>query len=94
MSNVTDAVVVDGGFGRQHIFAVENRDDFFRKVQGMALAMIGIELRVAVDTPLSRMDTELGRLGVFGDDESITSLAEFKYGDQRGWLTVTDVALL
>lgn len=71
---------VDGGFGRQHVFAVENRDDFLRKVQAASTTMVGVDLRVNVDPPTTRADVTLdtSRLGKFSDDDAITSLAEFK----------------
>lgn len=51
----------------------------------MSSSMIGIDLRVNADAPTTRAEVVLdtSRLGQFSDDDSITSLAEFKYATIR-----------
>ncbi|KJE90900.1 DnaJ domain-containing protein RME-8 [Capsaspora owczarzaki ATCC 30864] len=65
------------GFSRLHVFAVEKRDDLFKSLSEHANTYIGLVLRASKDKTITMNDFTLKRLGRFGDDESITSMAEF-----------------
>lgn len=60
----------------QHLFASEHRDEIIKSAIEHAGNFIGITLRLRKD-PLTFEDFVTDRLGKYGSDESITSLAEF-----------------
>ncbi|XP_053466998.1 dnaJ homolog subfamily C member 13 isoform X2 [Ictalurus furcatus] len=68
--------ILYGGFSRLHLFASEHRDEIIRSAIEHAGNFIGIMLRLRKE-PLSFEDFVSERLGKYGSDESITSLAEF-----------------
>jgi DnaJ family protein C protein 13 len=68
--------VVTGGFGRMHIFAMEGRDDFVRKLSGASLSNIGENISIKRQS-MKLEECQENRLGKYSDDESLTSLAEF-----------------
>uniref|UniRef100_A0A8C7D3H7 DnaJ heat shock protein family (Hsp40) member C13 n=1 Tax=Oncorhynchus kisutch TaxID=8019 RepID=A0A8C7D3H7_ONCKI len=68
--------ILYGGFSRLHLFASEHRDEIIKSAIEHAGNFIGITLRLRKD-PLTFEDFVTDRLGKYGSDESITSLAEF-----------------
>ncbi|XP_062518532.1 LOW QUALITY PROTEIN: dnaJ homolog subfamily C member 13-like [Corticium candelabrum] len=68
--------VMSGGFGRMHIFALPERDDFIRKLTGASQINIGETLMVRRRT-VTLEECQSKRLGKYSDDDSLTSLAEF-----------------
>uniref|UniRef100_A0AAR2LFU3 J domain-containing protein n=1 Tax=Pygocentrus nattereri TaxID=42514 RepID=A0AAR2LFU3_PYGNA len=68
--------ILYGGFSRLHLFASEHRDEIIRSAIEHAGNFIGITLRLRKD-PLTFEGFAGERLGKYGSDESITSLAEF-----------------
>ncbi|XP_058231751.1 dnaJ homolog subfamily C member 13-like isoform X4 [Hemibagrus wyckioides] len=68
--------IIYGGFSRLHLFASEHRDEIIRSAIEHAGNFIGIILRMRKE-PLSFEGFVSERLGKYGSDESITSLAEF-----------------
>ncbi|CAB1349571.1 unnamed protein product, partial [Coregonus sp. 'balchen'] len=60
----------------EHLFASEHRDEIIKSAIEHAGNFIGITLRLRKD-PLTFEDFVTDRLGKYGSDESITSLAEF-----------------
>ncbi|XP_031439701.1 dnaJ homolog subfamily C member 13 isoform X5 [Clupea harengus] len=68
--------ILYGGFSRLHLYASENRDEIIRSAIEHAGNYIGITLRLRKD-PLTFEGFVGERLGKYGSDECITSLAEF-----------------
>uniref|UniRef100_A0A8C7VID9 J domain-containing protein n=1 Tax=Oncorhynchus mykiss TaxID=8022 RepID=A0A8C7VID9_ONCMY len=68
--------ILYGGFSRLHLFASEHRDEIIKSAIEHAGNFIGITLRLRKD-PLTFENFVTDRLGKYGSDESITSLAEF-----------------
>uniref|UniRef100_A0A8C7UW68 J domain-containing protein n=1 Tax=Oncorhynchus mykiss TaxID=8022 RepID=A0A8C7UW68_ONCMY len=68
--------ILYGGFSRLHLFASEHRDEIIKSAIEHAANFIGITLRLRKD-PLTFEDFVTDRLGKYGSDECITSLAEF-----------------
>jgi len=66
-----------GKYGRLHLFACDNRDKLLQKITANAKTYIGIEL-VCGRKSLKREEAETMRFGLFSDDDSLTSLAEFR----------------
>ncbi|XP_072547287.1 dnaJ homolog subfamily C member 13 isoform X3 [Salminus brasiliensis] len=68
--------ILYGGFSRLHLFASEHREEIIRSAIEHAGNFIGITLRLRKD-PLTFEGFVTERLGKYGSDECITSLAEF-----------------
>jgi hypothetical protein len=68
--------VFHGGFGRMHLFALEQRDQLLRRISEHANNYLGIQLGVRKKTITLDMFRE-NRLGRFANDIAITSLSEF-----------------
>ncbi|XP_047664694.1 dnaJ homolog subfamily C member 13 isoform X2 [Tachysurus fulvidraco] len=68
--------IIYGGFSRLHLFASEHRDEIIRSAIEHAGNFIGIILRMRKE-PLIFESFVSERLGKYGSDESIMSLAEF-----------------
>ncbi|XP_063063073.1 dnaJ homolog subfamily C member 13-like isoform X1 [Engraulis encrasicolus] len=68
--------ILYGGFSRLHLFASEHRDEIIRSAIEHAGNYIGIMLRLRKE-PLTFEGFMGERLGKYGSDECITSLAEF-----------------
>lgn len=66
-----------GRYGRLHLFACDNRDALLKKITANAKTYIGIEL-ICGRKSLKREEVENLRYGLFSDDDSLTSLAEFR----------------
>ena len=69
-------VVLHGGFGRMHMFVLEERDSLLRKVQENAGAFIGYSLRIRKEAVSSSYFSE-NRLGKFSSDDHVMSVSEF-----------------
>mmetsp|Transcript_15543 Transcript_15543/g.46103 ORF Transcript_15543/g.46103 Transcript_15543/m.46103 type:complete len:2307 (-) Transcript_15543:50-6970(-) len=65
-----------GGFGRMHLFALENRDQLLRRISEHANNYLGIQLSVKKKT-ITLDQFRDNRLGRFANDVAITSLTEF-----------------
>ena len=61
-----------------HVFSMENRDDFLRRAKTAASTYVGVTLVIGA-AAITRETFDTNRLGLYKDDESITSLAEFRY---------------
>ncbi|CAI8019272.1 DnaJ homolog subfamily C member 13 [Geodia barretti] len=70
-------VVAAGGFGRLHMFLTEQRDDVMKAIILTSRSNIGYEIAVHRDL-ITQHDFLERRLGKYSDDDSITSLTEFK----------------
>ncbi|CAI8019165.1 DnaJ homolog subfamily C member 13 [Geodia barretti] len=70
-------VVAAGGFGRLHMFLTEQRDDVMKAIILASRSNIGYEIAVHRDL-ITQHDFLERRLGKYSDDDSITSLTEFK----------------
>jgi DnaJ family protein C protein 13 len=68
--------VFSGGFGRMHLFALENRDQLLRRISEHANNYLGIQLSVRKKT-ITLDQFRDNRLGRFANDVAITSLNEF-----------------
>ncbi|KAL4635478.1 hypothetical protein GN956_G14292 [Arapaima gigas] len=68
--------IIYGGFGRLHLFASEHRDEIIRSAVEHAGNFIGITLRLRKEA-LTFEGYLTERLGKYGSDDCITSLAEF-----------------
>lgn len=70
-------VVVNGGFSRLHLFSSEAKDEIIKKVIEFAYNYIGLNIKKRKD-PINFEYFQTKRLGKFDDDESVTSLTEFR----------------
>ncbi|CAI8058528.1 DnaJ homolog subfamily C member 13 [Geodia barretti] len=70
-------VVAAGGFGRLHMFLTEQRDDVMKAIILASRSNIGYDIAVHRDL-ITQHDFLERRLGKYSDDDSITSLTEFK----------------
>ncbi|XP_070570129.1 dnaJ homolog subfamily C member 13-like isoform X2 [Ptychodera flava] len=68
--------VIHGGFNRLHLFACEQREELIKSAIEHAGYNIGVTLRLRKD-PITYEQFATRRLGKYGNDESLTSLAEF-----------------
>eukprot|EP00795_Rhopilema_esculentum_P013369 gene13369-4225_t len=69
--------IITGGFSRLHLFACEQRDEIIKKVMDTAISFVGISIQKKKE-PITFNVFMLQRLGKFSDDESVTSLTEFR----------------
>eukprot|EP00794_Sanderia_malayensis_P017835 gene17835-19618_t len=69
--------VIYGGFSRLHLFACEQNEELLKKMTEMANSSVGITIRKRKE-PITFTNFMLKRLGTYSDDESVTSLTEFK----------------
>lgn len=70
-------VVVHGGFSRLHLFSCEQKEEIVKKVIETAHTFIGLNIKRRKDAiDFNYFQTK--RLGKYCDDESITSLTEFR----------------
>eukprot|EP00111_Clytia_hemisphaerica_P021644 TCONS_00063655-protein len=70
-------VVVHGGFNRLHLFSSESKEEIMKKVVEFAYNHIGINIKKRKE-PIDFDYFQTRRLGKFNDDDSITSLTEFR----------------
>ncbi|XP_077997979.1 dnaJ homolog subfamily C member 13-like [Glandiceps talaboti] len=68
--------IIHGGFNRLHLFACEQRDDLIKSAIEHSGCYIGVSLKIRKD-PITFEQFALRRMGKYGNDESLTSLAEF-----------------
>lgn len=66
-----------GGFGRMHLFALDERDQLLRRISEYANNYVGIQLSVRKKTITLDQFRE-NRLGRYANDIAITSLSEFR----------------
>lgn len=69
-------VIVHGGFGRQHLFASEKRDDLLKKIVECAACYIGINIKCNKDAVTYQQVVD-NRFGKYSSDEAITSISDF-----------------
>lgn len=69
-------VLLHGGFGRMHMFVLDERDTLLKKVRESANVYIGFNLQVRRE-PVSSQFFQEHRLGKYSADEHVMSLAEF-----------------
>jgi len=69
--------IIHGGFSRLHLFASEQRDELVKKIIETAMSFVGISIKTRKE-PISFNNFMMKRLGKYSDDESVTSLTEFK----------------
>eukprot|EP00730_Choanoeca_flexa_P013139 TRINITY_DN5001_c0_g1_i1.p1 TRINITY_DN5001_c0_g1~~TRINITY_DN5001_c0_g1_i1.p1 ORF type:complete len:324 (+),score=94.18 TRINITY_DN5001_c0_g1_i1:119-1090(+) len=69
-------VVIEGGFGRMHLFALKQRDELLRKIAEAAEEHCGVNCKVK-KKQLKLDQFRAHRLGKFSSDTAVTSLAEF-----------------
>ncbi|KAL8616890.1 hypothetical protein ACOMHN_041809 [Nucella lapillus] len=68
--------VMQGGYSRLHLFALETRSDLVKAVIETAAACIGITIKQRKE-PITYDEFLAKRLGKFSSDEALTSYAEF-----------------
>lgn len=68
--------VVHGGFGRQHLFVSDKRDELLKKISESAWCYVGINIKIFKEQiSFEQFDTK--RLGKYSSDEAITSICDF-----------------
>ncbi|XP_023212063.1 dnaJ homolog subfamily C member 13-like, partial [Centruroides sculpturatus] len=68
--------IMHGGFGRQHLFITDKRDELLKKISESAWCYVGINIKIFKEQ-ISFEQYSVKRLGKYSSDEAITSICDF-----------------
>ncbi|XP_025080789.1 dnaJ homolog subfamily C member 13-like isoform X2 [Pomacea canaliculata] len=68
--------IIHGGFGRLHLFALEQRDDLVKSIMEAGAEYVGVAIRLRKE-PITYEQFQANRMGKYSTDEALTSYAEF-----------------